>query len=366
LVTFEKRADMEDAATIGEIRSRLAEAGARWVPLRYHKRPKWPATAADIAAGFVRCVAEGRRGRASIVHARTFVAGPIGLAAARTLGARFVYHNEGFYPDEQVDAGVWRAESFPHWMARRLERRLYESADGIVTLSERARLEVSSIRGVKDAGTPVIVVPSAVDVARFHRPGRRPWSTAEPLRVAYIGSVGGRYPLNAMARFVAQLREVVPKLSFLVLSQTDRATVERGLREAGLDPSLWQIEAIRHEQVPERLVECHVGLSFRLTGLSGRGCSPTKTGEYWASGLPVVTSAGVGDNDDVVLRERVGVVVSDDSPMAYRNAAAQLVELMRDAALAERCRRAAETHYGLEGAVKRQEALYQLMLDRRK
>src|SRR6185436_616417 len=57
LVTFEKRSDLEDAATLGEIRSRLGDAGARWVPLRYHKRPKWPATAADIAAGVIRCVA---------------------------------------------------------------------------------------------------------------------------------------------------------------------------------------------------------------------------------------------------------------------------------------------------------------------
>ena len=46
-------------------------------------------------------------------------------------------------------------------------------------------------------------------------------------------------------------------------------------------------------------------------GLSDGGSSPTKVGEYSAMGLPVMATSGLGDMDEVIRRERVGVIVQD-------------------------------------------------------
>jgi glycosyltransferase involved in cell wall biosynthesis len=100
-------------------------------------------------------------------------------------------------------------------------------------------------------------------------------------------------------------------------------------------------------------------------GLSEHGCSPTKIGEYWACGLPVVTTGNVGDVDSVVRRERVGVVVEEHSTEAYARAANELLALLRAADIRARCRRAAEEHYSLEAACERQLALYQMLVPSR-
>lgn len=362
LITFEKASDLAQPDGMAELRARLAAAHVGWRPLRYHKRPKWPATAFDVVAGAGAGVASGLRRRVDVVHARTFTAGPIGLAVSRVLRARFVFHNEGFYPDEQVDAGVWREGGLPHRLTAAVERRLYASADAIVTLSERARAAVLALpQPARER--PVVVAPSAVDLERF-RPATRPaWSPGEELRLAYVGNAGGRYPLDTMARFVAVLKRRVTRLRFVVLSQTDASDVRRLLSAGGVDPAHAEIGRVSHEAVPERLRDCHVGLSLRKVGLSGLACSPTKTGEYWASGLALVTSAGVGDNADVVERERVGVVVADDSTQALERAADALLALLQDAGLPARCRRAAETHYDLGAAVERQLAAYRRILE---
>src|SRR2546422_4483794 len=51
LVTFEKPGDLACHEAMMKIRASLDQHGVRWVPLRYHKRPKVPATAFDFFQG---------------------------------------------------------------------------------------------------------------------------------------------------------------------------------------------------------------------------------------------------------------------------------------------------------------------------
>ena len=39
--------------------------------------------------------------------------------------------------------------------------------------------------------------------------------------------------------------------------------------------------------------------------------SPTKFAEYLARGLPILTNAGIGDSDEILQQERVGVIVEE-------------------------------------------------------
>ena len=48
----------------------------------------------------------------TIVHARTFLGGLIGWHLSRQTGVAWAYHNEGFWPDERVDAGQFSREEF--------------------------------------------------------------------------------------------------------------------------------------------------------------------------------------------------------------------------------------------------------------
>jgi len=102
-------------------------------------------------------------------------------------------------------------------------------------------------------------------------------------------------------------------------------------------------------------------LSFRSRGSSEVGCSPTKIGEYWACGLPVITTPGVSDTDELIRRFRCGVVVGDHTEQAYRHAGSRLLELLSDPGLGRRCRAAAEEHYALEPACDRQVQLYRTL-----
>lgn len=362
LVTFEKSVDLEREATVRRLREELASSSVRWIPLRYHKRPKHPATAFDLIHGIVRGVVAGLRDGFDLVHCRTFVAGPMGHGVARLLRVPFIYHNEGFYADEQVDGAVWRKNSPIHRLARRIEGSLYDRADGLIVLSNRARQTVSARPAVAHRQTPIVVVPSVVDLNLFPlRPPPAP--SPATLRLVYIGSVGMRYRLDAVGRFVVAAGGVWPRVELRILSPADPRLVAEMLAAAGLSPERWSLARVPHEQMPDELAEQDAGLFFLTQGLSEHGCSPTKIGEYWASGLPVVTTPNVSDTDEIVREERVGVIVEEQSPTGYLKAAKALRDLLREPGLRERCRRAAERHYALTTACDDQFGFYHQVIE---
>ena len=357
LITFEKPADLGNAAGLRRQREIFESTGVEWHPLRYHKTPKWPATALDGALAVLKALRLRLRGRFGVVHARTFVAGPMGYGIARLLGARFVYHNEGFYPDEQVDGGVWKEGSRVHRLARGVEAFLYDHADGLIALSDRAREILLARPVVRATKTPIIVVPSAVDLAAFQPPP----AVREPpaaMSLVYLGSVGLRYRLDDAGRFVAAVRKIRPETTLTVVSRADRALVESMLDSSGLPREAWILKELAHSDVPAELQRHHAGLFFLTEGLSEHGCSPTKIGEYWACGLPVVTTPNVSDTDAIVRDRRVGVVVRCREAGAFGRAAGELVDLVGDRELGRRCREAAENAYSLESSCLRQLNLY--------
>ena len=364
LVTFEKPDDLADGREIARVRRLLESWGVRWVALRYHKRPTVPATLYDVVQGCVRAALPRLFRPPHIVHARTYVGGLVGLALAPILRAKLVFHNEGFYPDEQADGGYWPAGSRPHRLAKALERRMYARADGIVTLSQRARLEVEGMAAVRRKGTPVAVFPSCVDPLHFGAPPPRTPRPPGECRFVYLGAVGGRYLFAEVARFVAVAREEFGRVHLRALTGADPAVVRAALDAAGLPPECWSLARVPHDAVPAELADQDVGLFFLARGMSEHGCSPTKVGEYWALGLPVVATANVSDTQDVIRRDRVGVIVEGQTDDDYRQAARELRALLSDPDLDLRCRRAAAAHYAFEPACDQQIALYHAVLSR--
>jgi glycosyltransferase involved in cell wall biosynthesis len=110
--------------------------------------------------------------------------------------------------------------------------------------------------------------------------------------------------------------------------------------------------------VPEWLRRASALFFFIRPIPSKRASCPTKFAEGLASGLPVVCNRGIGDLDDIIEREGVGVLVDGFSDAAYSDAALRLKGLLEDPGLSGRCRRLAETRYSVDLGVDAYHGLY--------
>jgi glycosyltransferase involved in cell wall biosynthesis len=107
------------------------------------------------------------------------------------------------------------------------------------------------------------------------------------------------------------------------------------------------------------IVQRHTAsVMFFTGGLSKLGSSPTRMAEVLGCGLPVVANPGVGDVEQVVRQNRVGVLARGSSSAEMDACVAELLALLKDPELARRCRRTAEELFSLETGTAAYRQLY--------
>ena len=119
----------------------------------------------------------------------------------------------------------------------------------------------------------------------------------------YVGKFTGWYMEREMVDFFAAARRLDPTLFFLILTQADRELIRAELARAGIPEADYAITRAAPEQVGAYLAAADLGISFIRRCFSKISSSPTKIGEYLGAGLPVVSSAGIGDVDRLLDRE---------------------------------------------------------------
>lgn len=347
LLTFEPHP--LSAAQHAHYERQLSDLGIAWTCRTYHKRPTLPATLWDIGAGVWHGWRLSRRASIDLWHARGYVPGVMALVLRRMLGGRFLFDIRGLMAEEYADAGVWPENSWLYRLTKRAERSLVSGCDAIVMLTARGRDWLLARHAEQVRGKPLRVIPCCVDLRALADSLTNPLAApAGGLRMAYVGKVGGCYLTAEMVAFFEAARQVLPALRWDIWTQSDPAALRRTLAAAGLGASASVGRLAAADVLPYLQSECHVALCLIRPGHSKLASSPTKVGEYLAAGLPVVLNTGIGDLDELVMKNRVGVLLRSFDPAAYRAAAGELAALLADPGLRQRCLAAARRHFDLE------------------
>jgi len=357
LLTFEPKSPAWSSADRQQWRESLQKQGIRWTSLRYHKFPSLPATIYDILVGnFSSCYLVVKY-HVDIIHARGHVPAAMALLA-RTFGlAKLIFDIRGFMPEEYVDAGVWPAGGTLYRITKAVERRLVASADAFVVLTHRAREILFSGCSTTDRlGRPIEVIPCCVDMERFKQvtPGqresiRRKLNMNDRRVLVYVGALGGWYLTSEMAEFIAVAQECDPAILALMLtqSQTQAEPFKSHLRQLGVSLEHYRVDGVSPNEVPEYLAAADFAFCFIKPGYSKLASSPTKIGEFLASGLPVLCNTGIGDSEDLLVTNRVGVMIERFDRKSYIRGLRELEELAADNGTRQRCRTVAQQHFDL-------------------
>jgi len=355
LISYEKRRDWADEHKRDSMRRRIAAAGIKWHPLRYHKRPTAPATAYDVAVGTAIALSLTIRHRLSIVHARSYVAALIAMAVKRATGARFLFDMRGLWADERVDGGLWPADGRLYQMTKRLERRFLEAADHVVTLTQASAAEIRRFPYLADRMPPISVIPTCANLDRFSIQGP-PGQT--PFVLGYVGSVGTWYLIDEMLRSFRVLEDELPGARLLIVNRNEHALVNDRIQALGIDPLTVDIIAAEHVEVPALIGRMSAAMAVIAPSYSKIASAPTKLAEYLGCGVPCLGNICVGDMEAILEGRQVGVALPGFSDEQLRHGVRRLVALTREPGLQERCRRTALELFSLEFGVAAYETIY--------
>lgn len=357
ILSFERIEDMRDGARRAAMRERLERAGITWHALRYHRRPSGLATAWDILRGATKAILICRRHRVGIVHARSYVASVIALAARRATGAKFLFDMRGFWADERVEGGLWPKNGSLYRLAKRFERRFLLEADHVVSLTQAGVAEMTKFDYLAGGGPPMTVIPTCADLSRFvPLEGYR-----DPTRftLGYVGSAGNWYDFPATVTAFRQLLRLRPDARLLIVNRNEHALIRRCLEQGGVPDACVELRAASHDEVPRLMARMDATAFFIRPSFSKQASAPTKLAEFLGCGVPCLANAGVGDMAGILRAEGVGIAVEGFDELSLARAVVRLLELCTESGIRSRCAAAAREHFSLDEGVARYRRIYE-------
>jgi glycosyltransferase involved in cell wall biosynthesis len=374
LVTYEKKKDLERAGPVAlkRLKDGLRSKGIDWQYLRYHKYPPVISTLFDLAVGAMRVLDIARNKDIAVVHVRGITPGMIALALSGLLRSRVLFDMRGLLSEEYVGGGLWKECGLAFKLVKTAEKRLLQRADAVAVLTNK-HLELNkSLSYLNSRAIPMEVIPCCVDMKRFGRDSRdnslrSELGLGDKFVLMYPGKIGTFYMMREMVEFFAAVADIIPDSVFLILTNDDTAGVSEMAGNIGIGGSRLKIvRGIQFEQMPRYISVADAGVFF-INPYKKIGSSPIKMGEFLASGIPVVINPGVGDTEELVLDNKVGVVIRQFDRGCYIDAARELVEIKKGGqALISRCRAAAEKHLSLELAADKYAKIYALLTEKRR
>jgi len=275
-----------------------------------------------------------------------YVPAAIALLLHRLTGVPFIFDMRALWPEELITAGHLQPGSLLHRVLLGLERRCLQEASGVVSLTQAAVSYLQERYPRALAGQLIVVIPTCADLQRFQPADP---ATASPLVIGCIGTVlSGWFLIDWLRAFFEAIARADPTARFELISRDAPAAILAALQPSPAWADCLQIQAAAPAEMPSIVQRHSASVMFFTGGLSKLGSSPTRMAEVLGCGLPVVANPGVGDVEQVISQNRVGVLARGDSAAEMDASVAELLDLLKDPELASRCRRTAEVLFSLE------------------
>lgn len=303
--------------------------------------------------------AQARAFGADFIVARGAPAGALAYLVQRQTGLPF--YVESFEPHAEYmrKSGVWRWYDPRYIFQQYWETQQKRRAAGLMPVAENYR------RHLIDEGVPaerIMTVPCSVSLTDFAFSSEARARTRQQLALpvdalvgVYVGKFGGiYYDADAFALFKQTADFFGPGFRLLLLTPQAPAEVQAKLAAAGFDPARAIVTRVPFAEVPAYLSAADFAYGLhRPTPY----VSPIKVGEYWANGLPVLLTAGVGDDSGIIAAEGGGAIFDLARPGSVGEALASMQTQLADPAHRQTIRALAARHRSVERAREAYEAL---------
>jgi glycosyltransferase involved in cell wall biosynthesis len=221
----------------------------------------------------------------------------------------YVYDVRGDIIDESKARG---RKGYRLFLIHKLEAFALRRAVNVTCVTKKLAAIVQARAGLK---TLPEVIPSCIDLTEFsfspeQRFARRAelGYTDEDIVLVYSG---GMAHYQMLAEMLALWRGLLclKKIKFLLLLNSDPASLERSVGNLDDFGPRMKVMNLPRSDVFKTLTAGDIGFLLREDRPLNATASPVKFAEYLAAGLAVVSSPGVGDLSDRIIKLKLGVLV---------------------------------------------------------
>jgi glycosyltransferase involved in cell wall biosynthesis len=312
-----------------------------------HDKVKWlPVLSSNYKARLFNQIADYRKGgkevgkvlageKIDLLIAHGAPAGAIADKATKVTGTPYLVSLFEPHADYMLESGVWNKFGLKYTMQKHWEHQQRKNAAGLMPVTEGYQQELLTQEVRPDR---IVVVPCSVDNKLFKfdvqsRLELRKQLGWEKTTIGiYVGKFGGLYYNDEAFRVYQQFFNLVPDFRLILLTPQPKEEIEQQLLNFKIDLTKVYIASVPHHQVPVYLSAADFAFATYKPGPSKKYLSPVKIGEYWANGLPVLLTEGIGDESEIIKNEGGGALFNLALDGSLEKAIQQIKTIVSDPA----------------------------------
>ena len=274
-----------------------------------------------------------RKHGADLLLAKGVLAGALAMKASERCNVPFMVESFEPHADYMAESNEWRKGGLKYLFLRRWERLQMKKARHLFTVSNNYKTFLQDHYAVAQVDT----LPCCVDVKVFQFSESLRKTFRQRLKIAddevvgiYVGKFGGIYYDQEAYRVFAMAAKYFPRFRLIVLTPELPDKLLPSLLAAGLKHEQIDVRFVPHAEMPGWLSAADFAFATIKPAKSRKYCCPVKDGEYWASGLPILLTDGVGD-DYLLLQQTHSGAIFDLEEANLVKGFATIENILRDA-----------------------------------
>jgi len=268
------------------------------------------------------------------IHAWCTPAGTIGYLLSMLTGKPLIIDSYEPHAETMVETSNWRKNSWAFRILFHFEKLQSKRAYAVVALSSGMREYAK--QKYNASFNRYYIRSTCVDFNLF----TTDFLTTEKIKsglgikdtdivCVYSGKIGGIYLEDEIFEFFESASQYWgDRFKAIMLTDTSRSSISEFLYKHHLKEQMVISLFAPHPEVKDYLAAANFAICPVKPIPTKKFCSPIKTGEYWAMGLPVVIPDNIGDDSGIIEKNNIGAVMPALNKQEYKIAIEKIDRLI--------------------------------------
>jgi hypothetical protein len=226
------------------------------------------------------------------------------------------FYIESFEPHSEVmkESGVWKPYD-PRYIVQALwEQKSIKKATGLLPVSNNYAKKL--VNQYRRENKSIAMVPCTVNSDKFIFNFKKRLEIRQKLSIdnnaivgIYVGKFGGIYYDEEAFEAFENAFKTIKNFHLILLSPIKEDELKNKISNfPKIDLTRFHHAFVPHKEISDYLSASDFAYALIKSQPSTKYCSAIKIGEYWANGLPIIISKGVGDDARIIKKTRLGAI----------------------------------------------------------